>query len=250
LVERLAGKVAVVTGASRGLGVRIAAAFAEEGADVALLARSGDRLAAAALDIGERAHPFATDVADPASVAETFAAVGARYGRVDVLVNNAAVGSPQTLEELTDAGLAAELATNFAGPLYCTRAALPLFRAAGGGDVINLSTVAVQNPYPTMWLYSATKAARETASIGLAEELRPDGVRVMVLRVGSFAGTAFQDAWSPERKERAEKTAHQAGRERFAGEGRVSQDLIAGWAVEIAAMPGEARVGLLEVRPR
>jgi NADP-dependent 3-hydroxy acid dehydrogenase YdfG len=249
-VDRLAGKVAVVTGASRGLGLRIAAAFAAEGAEVALLGRSSNDLTTAARDIGERAHPVAADVADPASVAGAFAAIGARYGRVDVLVNNAAVGSPHTLEELTETELLAETTTNFAGPLYCTRAALPLLRAAGGGDVINLSTVAVQNPYPTMWLYSATKAALETASIGLAEELRPDGVRVTVLRVGSVADTAFQDGWSPERKERAEKTARAAGRERFAGEGRVSPDLIAGWAVEIAAMPDNARVGLLEVRPR
>jgi NADP-dependent 3-hydroxy acid dehydrogenase YdfG len=248
-VDRLAGKVAVVTGASRGLGVRIAAAFAGEGAEVAMLARSDD-LAAVAREIGARAHPFPADVADPVSVAGAFTAIGAQFGRIDVLVNNAAVGSPHTLEELTDAELAAETMTNFAGPLYCTRAALPFFRAAGGGDVINLSTVATQSPYPSMWLYSATKAALEVASTGLAEELRPDNVRVTVLRVGSVADTAFRDGWSPDRRARAEQIADAAGRERFAGEGRLSPDLIAGWAVQIAATPAEARVGLVEIRPR
>src|ERR1700712_1512240 len=164
-MDRLAGKLVVVTGASRGLGARI----------------------------------------------------GAHCASLDVLVNNAAIGAPHTIEEMTDDDLAGQLATNVAGPIACIRAALPLLRAAGGGDVINISTVAVANPFPTMWLYSATKAALETASAGLAEELAPDGVRVSVLRVGSIADSSFQERWPADRKERAEQLARGSGRARFAG---------------------------------
>jgi meso-butanediol dehydrogenase / (S,S)-butanediol dehydrogenase / diacetyl reductase len=215
-----------------------------------LLSRDGDDLRRAASLIGPSTSAFVTDVADPDSVDEAFAAIGERYGRVDLLVNNAAVGLPHTLDELTNRELESELGTNVAGPIYCVRSALPLLRAAGGGDVINVSTVAVSNPFPTMWLYSATKAALEAVSLGLAEELRPDRVRVSVLRVGSVADSSFQESWPTERKARAEELARAAGRERFAGEGRVSLDLLAAWVVEIATMPPEARVGVLEIRPR
>jgi meso-butanediol dehydrogenase/(S,S)-butanediol dehydrogenase/diacetyl reductase len=247
---RLTGKAVVVTGASRGLGARIGAVCAAEGAQVALLARDEQGLRVVADGIGSAATPFTTDVADPASVGASFAAIGERYGRVDVLVCNAAVGSPHTLEELTDEDLALELATNVAGPITCIRAALPLLRAAGGGDVINVSTVAVTNPYPTMWLYSATKAALETASSGLAEELRPDGVRVSVLRIGSVAESSFQEGWPAERKARADQLARDAGRERFAGAGRISRDVVAQAVIDIVTMPPEARVGVLEIRPK
>jgi hypothetical protein len=70
-----------------------------------------------------------------------------------------------------------------------------------------------------------------------------------VLRVGSVADSSFQETWLPERKQRAEEIARTTGRERFAGVGRVSPDLFAGWVVEIATMPREARVGVLEIRP-
>lgn len=248
-MDRLTGKVVVVTGGSRGLGAGVAAACAAEGANVALLARDADRLATAAAEIGPSAAAFTTDVADPASVDASFAAIAERFGRVDVLVNNAAVGSPHTLEEMTNAELEQQLATNVAGPLYCIRAALPLLRAAGGGDVINVSTVAVANPFPTMWLYSATKAALEAAAAGLAEELGPDGVRVSVLRVGSIADSSFQESWPEDRKQRAEEIASTVGRERFAGSGRTAPALLAEWIVSIATMPREARVGVLEIRP-
>jgi len=248
-MDRLAGKVVAVTGGSRGLGARIGAACAAEGAAVALLARNDEGLHAAIDRIGSPAAAFTTDVTDPHSVDESFAAIRERYGRLDVLVNNAAVGSPHTIDEVTDAELEHELATNVAGPIYCIRAALPLLRASGGGDVINISSVAVSNPFPTMWLYSATKAALEAVSIGLAEELQPDGVRVSVLRVGSIADTSFQESWPDDRTQRAEDLARAEGRERFAGAGRTSPDLLARWIVEIAAMPREARVGVLEIRP-
>ena len=248
--RRLAGRVAVVTGASRGLGSAIAAACAGAGAEVALIARGAEALDGVAASIGAAAGSFPADVADPASVRRAFAAIGERHGRVDLLVNNAGGGAPKALERLSDAELEAQVATNLLGPLHCIRAALPLLRAAGGGDVVNISSVAVLNPYPLMWLYSAAKAALELASTGLADELRADDVRVSVLRSGSIGGTAFQEGWDADERDRAFALASAQGRARFAGGAPVSPDLLAGWVVEIAALPREARAGLVELRPR
>jgi NADP-dependent 3-hydroxy acid dehydrogenase YdfG len=214
-----------------------------------LLARSAEALAVVAAEIGDAAHAIAVDVADPAAVREAFAQIGQHHAHVDLLVNNAGAGAPSTLEELSDEQLHAEVATNFLGPLYCTRAALPMLRAGGGGDVVNISSAAVLNPYPMMWLYSAAKSALELASTALAQELRPDGVRVSVLRVGSIAGTGFQEGWSETSKERAFAMADEEGRERFAGGAPVEPALLAGWVVELAALPREVRVGLIDVRP-
>lgn len=246
---RLDGKVAVVTGASRGLGASIAAALAAEGAQVALLARSAEALAVVATQIGRAAQSFPVDVADGASVRRAFARLAERYARVDVLVNNAGAGEPHTLEELSDEQLQREVATNLLGPLYCISAAMPLLRAAGGGDVVNISSVAVLNPYPTMWLYSASKAALELASVGLVDELRADRIRVSVLRAGSIDGTSFQDCWGEQAKQRAFEIARAAGREAFAGGVPVAPELLARLVIEIVTLPPQARLGLVELRP-
>src|SRR5580704_16427670 len=94
----LEGKVAVVTGASSGSGLGIARRFVEEGATALLLARGGERLEQTATDLGPTAIPFVTDVGDPASVSQTFAEIGKRFGKVDILVNNAAVYRPCRVE--------------------------------------------------------------------------------------------------------------------------------------------------------
>ncbi len=238
-----------VTGASRGLGSRIAVAAADAGAQVVLLARSVDAMAAVAGQIGPAARVIGVDVADPTSVGSAFEELADVHGRLDVLVNNAGAGAPQILEELSDEDLLGQMAVNFLGPLYCIRAALPLLRAAGGGDVINISSVAVLDPYPTMWLYSASKAALELASVGLVDELRPDGIRVSVLRSGSMDDTGFQAGWSEQSKQRAFDLAAAAGRERFAGGDPVAPELLAQWVVEIASLPPGVRAGLVELRP-
>lgn len=141
------------------------------------------------------------------------------------------------------------MALNFLAALYCIRSALPLLRAAGASDVINISSVAVLDPYPTMWLYSASKAALELASIGLVDELRPDGIRVSVLRAGSIGDTGFQSGWTTRGRQRAFEMAAAAGRERFAGADPVAPELLAHWVVEIASLPPGVRAGLVELRP-
>src|ERR1700677_2491159 len=108
----LEGKVAVVTGASSGSGLGIARRFVEEGATVLLLARGGERLEQTAIDLGSGAVPFVTDVAPPSRVGETFAAIGQRFGHIDILVNNAAVYRPCRVELLTDLDIQQQISTN------------------------------------------------------------------------------------------------------------------------------------------
>ena len=184
----LEGKIAVVTGASSGSGLGIARRFVEEGATVLLLARGGERLERTAADLGPGAVPMVTDVGDPDSVGRTFTEVGVRFGRVDVLVNNAAVYRPCRVELLSDLDIEQQMRTNFAGPVYTCRAAIPLLRAAGGGDIVNTSSESTLHPFPMLAMYVATKAALEAFALVLAQEVRDDDIRVTTVIQGGANG--------------------------------------------------------------
>jgi NAD(P)-dependent dehydrogenase (short-subunit alcohol dehydrogenase family) len=197
----LEGKVAVVTGASSGSGLGIARRFIDEGATALLLARGGERLEQTAKDLGPAATPFVTDVGDPDSVGQTFAAIGDRFGRIDILVNNAAVYRPCRVELLSDFDIRQQIATNLAGPVYTCRAAIPLLRAAGGGDIVNTSSESTLHPFPMLSMYVATKAALEAFALVLAQEVRDDEIRVTtVIQGGTNAGGngSTDWAWDPE----------------------------------------------------
>ena len=186
---RLRGLVAVVTGASRGLGVVLARRLGAEGADVALLARRVDRLDKLASGLGGStvALPIPCDVTDPESVRNAFRDIGERWGRIDLLVNNAAVIGMALLEEATDEAILEMVSTNLLGSMFCARAAIPLLRAAGGGHIINISSRSVELARPYLSVYSATKGGLETFSRTLTAELRPDAIRVSTIRVGPLA---------------------------------------------------------------
>jgi NAD(P)-dependent dehydrogenase (short-subunit alcohol dehydrogenase family) len=200
-VGALEGKIAVVTGASSGSGLGIARRFVEEDATVVLLARGGERLERTATDLGPRAIPVVTDVGDPGSVGRTFAVVGDRFGRVDILVNNAAVYRPCRVELLSDLDIDQQMRTNLAGPVYTCRAAIPLLRAAGGGDIVNTSSESTLHPFPMLSMYVATKAALEAFALVLAQEVRDDDIRVTTVIQGGAngAGNGSTDwEWDPE----------------------------------------------------
>src|SRR3954447_4278228 len=157
----LTGKVAVVTGASQGIGASIARVLHDAGMAVALLARSEDKLAALAGELGDKAIAVRCDVGDPDSVRAAFATVGERFGRVDILVNNAGAIGMSLLADADDAHVQSIVAVNLLGPMWCSRAAIPLLDAAGGGDIVNISPRAVElaRPYPSR--YPATKGGLE-----------------------------------------------------------------------------------------
>jgi NAD(P)-dependent dehydrogenase (short-subunit alcohol dehydrogenase family) len=197
----LDGKIAVVTGASSGSGRGIAQRFVEEGAHVVMLARGAERLREFADELGERAIPVVTDVGDPDSVRAAFEQVSERFGKLHILVNNAAIYRPCAVELLSDSDIAAQVGTNFLGPVYTCRAAIPLLRAAGGGDVVNTSSESTLDPFPMLSIYVATKAALEMFDRILADELVDDDIRVTTVVQGTAAGTGGGStdwAWDPE----------------------------------------------------
>lgn len=197
----LRDKVVVVTGASTGSGLGIARRFLAESAQVVMLARGEERLRAVAADLGQRATPLATDVGDPASVAAAFAEIERSFGRVDVLINNAAVYRPCAVELLSDEDISGQVTTNFLGPVFTCRAAIPLMRKAGAGDIINTSSESTLHPFPMLSLYVSTKAALEAFSGVLAQEVRDDDIRVTTLVQGAAkdaGGGSTGWEWDPQ----------------------------------------------------
>lgn len=182
------GKVVVITGASRGIGAAAARAFAAEGARVALLARSGAAVADLAAEIGEAALGLPCDVADWASVKAAMAAVLARFGRVDVLVNNAGVVDP--IARLADADPAAWGVTqdiNLKGVFHGMKAVIPAMRAQGGGTIITVSSGAAVRALEGWSAYCASKAGALMLTQAAHLEEGPHGIRVLGLSPGTVA---------------------------------------------------------------
>jgi len=190
-------KVVVVAGGSAGIGKAAAQRFAEEGAHVVILARHRERLEQAAAEIGDHAVAVVADVCDPDSVRAAFAQVDTRFGRIDVLLNVAGVARARRIEDASDDDIRTVVGTNFLGPIYCTRAAVPLLRKAGG-DIVNVSSEVTLDDMPMMTLYSASKRALNGFTSSMTKELRRDGIRVTLVIMGNVAGTAFGDNFTPE----------------------------------------------------
>ena len=244
--QSLVGKVAVVTGASRGLGKRICEAFIREGGKVAMLARTAADLEAAVAELGPSAKAFVTDIADPTAVRRSFAALVELFGGVDVLVNNAALGHLQQIEEAEDALLQEEISANLLGPIYCIRSAIPLMRARGGGDIVNISTESVRMPYPFLTVYAAAKSAMETLSIGLRTEVRADRIRVSVVRSGRLAESGFNRHWPAARRARYREIVQNAGYYALSGE-PIAPQITAQAIVDLVRLPREAQVPMIEL---
>lgn len=201
MAGQLAGKVVVIAGASTGIGRAAADVFAREEATLVLLARGRERLEEAAAATGGRA--VVADVSDPGSVRAAFAEVDRLHGRVDVLLNVAAVGRVRTIEESSDEDIAAIFGTNLLGPVYTTRAAIPLLRKAGGGDIVNVSSESTLGYLPYMVLYAASKAGLDGFTRMAMHELKPEGIRVCLLVAGSTESSFGANNYDPADAERA-----------------------------------------------
>ena len=129
-------KTIVITGAGTGLGRVLARRLANDGARVVLLGRTIAKVQAVVDEVGEPALAIACDVGDPDSVRSAFATIADRCGHIDVLVNNAAIFQPFTVEEASDAQVRSAIDTNLLGPIWCARAAIPLLRASAAGLIV------------------------------------------------------------------------------------------------------------------
>ena len=172
-------RVAIVTGAARGIGLAVAQRLVADGLQVALLDRDEAAAREAAATLGEGAQPFICDIADSASVNATVAAIIERWGRIDVLVNNAGIVGPnKPLIEVSDEEWARVVAINLNGAFYCCRAAAPEMLKNDWGRIVNIASIAGKEGNPNLAGYSATKAAVIGLTKSLGKELALTGVRV------------------------------------------------------------------------
>ncbi len=187
--QGLTGKVAVVTGAGRGLGRAAAKALAEAGADIALLARSAEQLGELAREIealGRKALALPTDITDEKGVEEAAEAVIETFGRVDILLNNAGIAPVAPLLELELAALRQVLEVNVVGQFLCARAFGGHMVAARRGRVINLASISGLEGEANLSAYSASKGAVIAFTRALAVEWARHGVTVNALAPGYF----------------------------------------------------------------
>jgi len=199
------GKVALVTGGSRGIGLAIARALLERGAKVAITATSDATLqtGTAALEaVSEAAAvlPIRADVRRHDQVEQAIDTAVRHFGGLDVLVNNAGVGVFRTVADMSVEEWHRVIETNVNGVFYSCHAALPHLRARGGGWIISVSSLAGVNSFPEAAAYCASKAALNAFSESLMQEVRHDGIRVAYVMPGSvrtdFMGTPGQnDEW-------------------------------------------------------
>jgi 3-oxoacyl-[acyl-carrier protein] reductase len=184
----LAGKKAIVTGGSKGLGRAIAEELAREGADLAICARHQDELTVAADELrryGRTVHAQATDVADPEQIEAFVASAADTLDGIDVLVNNAGGARPGTFETLTDQDWRADLDVKLFSMIRFSRAVLPHMRARGAGRIININAVLGRSPDPGLFATSVNRAACISLSKTLAIELGPDNILVNSINIGS-----------------------------------------------------------------
>jgi short-subunit dehydrogenase len=183
-------RVWVVTGASSGFGRELTLAAAAQGDVVVATARTAKALQDLADGLPEQVEARPLDVTDPAAVAGLVRDVEARYGRIDVLVNNAGRGHVGAAEETTDADLRALFDVHVFGPAALVRAVLPGMRRRRAGAIVQMSSFGGQVAAPGFSAYAATKFALEGYSEALAAEVRPLGIDVLVVEPGAFR-TAF-----------------------------------------------------------
>jgi NAD(P)-dependent dehydrogenase (short-subunit alcohol dehydrogenase family) len=204
---RLEGKAALVTGASSGLGRATAISLAQAGADVALMARSQGELDSAKEEVSKIGRLALTLPVDLASEAETAGAVGRTVealGRIDVLVNAAGTDAPGTVAELDVEGWDRTLAVNLRAPFLLSKAAFPHMREAGGGIIINISSVAGKKGWANASAYCASKFGLTGFTEALADEGKEHGIRAIVLYPGAMATN--WGAFSPEERQGGEPT--------------------------------------------
>jgi NAD(P)-dependent dehydrogenase (short-subunit alcohol dehydrogenase family) len=209
----MGGKVWFITGTSKGFGRVWAEAALARGDRVAATARDVKTLAPLVEKYGSQVAAMTLDVTDKAAVTAAISEAHARFGRLDVVVNNAGYGLFGTIEEVSEAEARAQLETNLFGALWVTQAALPIMRAQGSGHVIQVSSIGGVNAFPTVGLYHASKWGLEGFSQALAAEVAGFGIKVTIVEPGGFA----TDWGGPSAKRAAPMAVYDGARAAIAG---------------------------------
>jgi NAD(P)-dependent dehydrogenase (short-subunit alcohol dehydrogenase family) len=193
-------KVALVTGAARGIGLATAKRFLADGWRVALLDIDGDNLARtyAALGTPGTAMTITCDVADPAGVAAAVAALAARFGRLDALVNNAGIAVFKPILDVTYEDWSRVLAVNLTGPFLMTQAAAPVMRDTGGGAVVNITSISGLRASTLRTAYGTSKAGLAHLTKQQAAELASIGIRVNAVAPGPVDTAMAKAVHTPE----------------------------------------------------
>jgi NAD(P)-dependent dehydrogenase (short-subunit alcohol dehydrogenase family) len=190
-------RVCIVTGASRGIGRRLALDLAREGARVALVARRSAKLDEALTEVrasSPASVAIACDVRDPAAVGDLVAGVAAAWGRVDVLVNSAGIEPIASVIDASVEEIDETIRTNFFGMVHCVKAVLPIMRRQRHGSIVTLSSSAAWFPLPRGAAYCASKAAITAFSESLYAEVHQEGIQVLVVYPGFVAETDMAQA--------------------------------------------------------
>lgn len=194
-ISDLAGKVCIVTGASRGLGAVIAEELSKEGVKVAIIARNGKRLNDVKdkiLDNGDIAESFVCDITNKVQVNSTMQKITDMWGTVNILINNAGMGHWASVLDMTEVQWDEIMATNLKGVFLMTQAVLPFLMNNRSGDVINISSVMGHNGAPNLSGYCASKFGLEGFAQSLYAEVKPYGIRVSNI-APAMIDTEFRD---------------------------------------------------------
>ena len=231
----LTGKVALVTGGSRGIGLATARALLTQGGSVAITATDKARLEAAAKELAKdaassRVLPIAANVRNYAEAEMAVAKTAAQFGGLDILINNAGVGVFRPVSEMTVDEWHRIMDTNVSGVFYCCHAALPHLKTRGGGWIINISSLASKNAFVNGAAYCASKSALNAFSEALMQEVRYDGIRVAYVLPGSV-NTGF------------------GGLSNTKSEWALQPDDVAEVIVDLIAHPSRSLPSRVEIRP-
>ncbi len=226
-MESLEGKIAAVTGGTRGIGRAIAERLLQEGARVAICGRSPEGVERAVREMGERCAGVAADVARPEQLSKFFRLIDERFATLDILINNAGVGIFRSVRDMTVEEWHAQIDTNLNGAFYCSREALQRFGNQRGGYIINISSLAGKNPIAGGAAYNASKFGLNGFSEAMMLDHRYQNVRVSYVMPGSVA-TEFGDGGA---------------------DWKIAPQDVAEVVVLLLRMPARTTVSRVEIRP-
>jgi|SRR5262252_3041863 len=258
----ISGKVVVVTGASMGIGEAVAKVFADQGASVVLLSRDASRAEAARHRVGhtDRTVALACDVRHREEIDRVLGLTLHHFERIDVWVNNAGVGMRDTVSDMEMADCRELFETNLLGAIACIQAVVPLMRDAGGGTIINISSVAGHIPLAFGGAYSATKFAMNAVGKAARLELQPHRIHVMTVCPGYVATDFGANMVANRRGETRPKSVRGISAERVAravynGYRKQKREVIVPWTMHPVVkfyqlFPALVEWGMMKAIPR